>query len=711
MKVLLTGISHVLNKKKCSIFSIDSRPNDSTCLVTGGQDGAVKVWRITEQESQEKASFIKHAGAILCVRFSLDGKTVATASDDGTVIIWGVVEKENTIQLYTKKRLNAHKSDVSCLSWCKKYLASGGYDGSVIIYDTCAYNIVCRLEKHEKGCKGIEFSPEGEYIATYGDEGEVFLYDSAWKKIGAAKKPFKGVQMESFFGRMSWSPDGKYIACGLSFYEKQDAVSLLSPSLVRAYTLIGHTAPVETVTFNPWLWKNNEDVSYIIATGSQDRSIAIWSSLNAKPLILLTEVCDQPIMDLRWTSDGRTLYGCSYDGTVFILEFNTELGSPVAPVVERVKNVPYSKEFVINVEDFPAPEQPQTQSECAEDSKTPTNDAPVEVPVKKKIVPRLIKPLEMPDELGVVKGQRVVLFTERKVPDPTGMELSLTRLETVTKTDKYAIDAKLDRSILVIKKNNREWFTIEGHLIKGMAAHSSIIALVCEDKLNKDINTVWVYSLERGVLLMPAMPFYQVVTVDVKYNQVLIVTLNAFKVINLIKNTAVDGTILAHAAVMNILLDEKYFLVVLYEDGSIYYYNPEIKVWCALEMNCPSAYSDIYTEEDFTEKDATFDSLENTCVIGLLKNDAVLVSNTIKKIIEIADRATPCTTGLINRVDSIIEQILLPCSAEADLGIKPADIVELLLKCTGTKEFQEYAYRKVKELQEKGTFAPVINNN
>ncbi|KAI5159814.1 protein HIRA/HIR1 [Nematocida ausubeli] len=688
MKVFLTSISHVLNKKKCPIFSIDIRPNSDGSLATGGQDGSVKIWKITQEESHEEGSFVKHGGAVLCVRFSPDGNLLASASDDGSVIIWGLMEKEGSTALYIKKRLNNHKSDVSSLAWSNKHLVTGGYDGSVIIYDRTTYNIVTRLEKHEKGCKGVEFSPDAEYISTYGDEGEVFIYDKSWKKVSSSKKPFKGTQTESFFGRMSWSPDGKYVACGLSFFEKQDAVSLLSAALARAYTLIGHTAPVETVAFNPWLWQVDETVSYVIATGSQDRSIAIWVSSAAKPLILLTEVSEQPILDLRWSSDGRSLYGCSYDGSVFVLSFGSDLGSQVAPTVERTKSLPYTKEFLQEPSKFPSPDGfPVKENKVVVEQE------------KRKIVPRLIKQLDGPDEFGAVHGHKVVLFMEIKKEETVAQDTPVARIETETKTSRYEITAKSDRTTIIIRKDSREWFTLEGHKISGIAADKSIL-VVAREGINKQMSTVWVYDLQKGVLLVPAMCFSEVVSLGVKNGLILVVSFGSFKVIDLSTGSALDGSILMHSAVVNVLLDETYFLVVLYEDGGVYYYNQDMHVWCALELNCASAYSNAYHEEA-CKTDSTFDHLENKCVVGVHRGDGALASTAIKQIIETAGRAVPCTPGIINRVDGIIEEVLGRCQDSVVDGVDPGYVVSLLVEHADTNEFQEYAHMKVQELKER----------
>lgn len=714
MKVVLTDIKHVQNKKKCSIFSIDSFPLDKLYVTTGGQDGSVKIWKISETESTEEGTYTGHTGAVLCVRFAPEGDLLASASDDGNVIVWGISKNNGKIEIYRKARLSNHKSDVSSISWSKKYLATGSYDGTVIIYDRNTLNIATRLEKHEKGCKGIQFSPGGGYISTYGDEGDLFLYDKNMKKITSTKKPFKGVQIESFFGRMEWSPDGKYIACGLGFLDRQDAVSLLSSNLTRFYTLVGHSAPVETVAFNPLVWEKNGAVSYVLATGSQDRSIALWDSNSSKPVILLKEIADQPIMDLRWSKDGEMLFGCSYDGTVFYLIVEKgEFGAPIKPVIEESKILPYSKEFVPDrkEENIPRPTDYEKDSKLSEKTEIETAEKIEKIEKnetkifeeKRKIIPRLIKPLEKPNETGAVYGPRVVIMTEDAqnmeseediTGKPEGCLKTEIKNEETGKTVRFTVEIKEKKNILIVTRDRKEWFKAV-HRIKIVAAHNRILAVAESDKNQKrsKIDTLWIYDMEKCILILPAIPLRNILSLDVKHSRVLSVLKDQFKVIDLVKMETTQDRIDRHSTVVNILLDDTYYLVVLYENGSVHHYNPSMKMWFVVEINYPAAYSDLYTGNE--ETDCTFEYLEHKIIAGLKHSKWEEVEYSVKKLIEITGRIDP-TTGTLNRIDALIEEI-----AKKDTSIPIEYISSLLIQNAETKKYQEYAYLKSKDLKKR----------
>ncbi len=68
----------------------------------------------------------------------------------------------------------------------------------------------------------------------------------------------------------------------------------------------------------------------LFALGSRDRSISIWLTNYSRPLCVIRDLFDNPIMDLSWSkSPNPGLLACSMDGTISYIEFDyTEIGMP-----------------------------------------------------------------------------------------------------------------------------------------------------------------------------------------------------------------------------------------------------------------------------------------------------------------------------------------------------------------------------------------------
>jgi WD40 repeat protein len=68
-----------------SVMSVEFSPDGRT-LVTGDLNNEVHLWDL--ERCERRATFRGHDHVVEAVRFSPDGKTIASASDDGTVRLW-----------------------------------------------------------------------------------------------------------------------------------------------------------------------------------------------------------------------------------------------------------------------------------------------------------------------------------------------------------------------------------------------------------------------------------------------------------------------------------------------------------------------------------------------------------------------------------------------------------------------------------------------
>jgi hypothetical protein len=90
--------------------------------------------------------------------------------------------------------------------------------------------------------------------------------------------------------------------------------------------------------FNPLLFlrdghtsAENGNFASCLALAARN-SISIWLTSLSRPLCVAHEVLDRDVLDLAWSSDGRTLYACSSDGHVCVFTFDlSELPSVVPP--------------------------------------------------------------------------------------------------------------------------------------------------------------------------------------------------------------------------------------------------------------------------------------------------------------------------------------------------------------------------------------------
>ena len=283
-----------------------------------------------------------HLGCVNCVRWSLDGKWLASGGDDAIVMIWqikyqGVVRSTfggtSHEQWGCLHMLRGHSGDVLDLSWSpdQKYLASCSVDNTLVIWN--AKDLPQKfavIAGHEGLVKGVTWDPVGKYLATQSDDRSVRVWRTDnWKEVKQISEPFNRCGGTTHVLRLSWSPDGKYIVSAHSLNNDGPTAQIIERGDWKTgMDFVGHRKAVEVVRFNPHLFiKNGGDDYGCIAIGSRDRSVSIWLTNLKRPLVVMHDLFLDSVLDFSWSSDGYELLVCSCDGSVAYFGFSEkELG-------------------------------------------------------------------------------------------------------------------------------------------------------------------------------------------------------------------------------------------------------------------------------------------------------------------------------------------------------------------------------------------------
>ncbi|KAF9026589.1 HIR complex subunit, partial [Haplosporangium bisporale] len=242
------------------------------------------------------------------------------------------------------RRLAGHESDVTDVAWSPEntYLASAGLDSKIIIWDGRTFDRVIMLDQHQGFVKGLTWDPVGKYLASQSDDKSVRIWRiTDWEVEVVVTEPFTQSSGTTFFERLSWSPDGGHIATANAFNGSIPVSSVIARDNWKAeISLVGHSAAVEVVAFNPLLFKYTDSkgdigITSICAVGSQDRGLTVWRTHEARPFVGIKELFEHSFLDLSWTPDGQSLLSCSYDGTVAVLLFQSENLGEAVPAEEK----------------------------------------------------------------------------------------------------------------------------------------------------------------------------------------------------------------------------------------------------------------------------------------------------------------------------------------------------------------------------------------
>ena len=283
-----------------------------------------------------------HLGCVNCVRWSSDGKWLASGGDDAIVMIWqikyqGMVSSTfggtSHEQWGCVHMLRGHSGDILDLSWSpdQKCLASCSVDNTVVIWNAIDLpQKITVITGHEGLVKGVTWDPVGKYLASQSDDRSVRVWRTDnWKEAKQISEPFKRCGGTTHVLRLSWSPDGKYIVSAHSLNNDGPTAQIIERGDWKTgMDFVGHRKAVEVVRFNPQLFiKNSGDNYGCIAIGSRDRSVSIWLTNLKRPLVVMHDLFLDSVLDFSWSADGYELMVCSCDGSVAYFGFSErELG-------------------------------------------------------------------------------------------------------------------------------------------------------------------------------------------------------------------------------------------------------------------------------------------------------------------------------------------------------------------------------------------------
>ncbi|KAJ1440666.1 WD40/YVTN repeat-like-containing domain superfamily [Sesbania bispinosa] len=357
------------------IFSIDVQPGGLR-FATGGGDHKVRIWNmksvsrdIANDESSQRllATLRDHFGSVNCVRWAKHGRYVASGSDDQVILIherkpgsgtteFGSGEPPDIENWKVAMTLRGHTADVVDLNWSPddSTLASGSLDNTVHIWNMSNGICTAVLRGHSSLVKGVTWDPIGSFIASQSDDKTVIIWKTSdWSLAHRTDGHWAKSLGSTFFRRLGWSPCGHFITTTHGFQKPRHSAPVLERGEWSAtFDFLGHNAPIIVVKFNHSMFRRNssnaqeaksvpvgwangasktgskEPQPYnVIAIGSQDRTITVWTTASPRPLFVAKHFFTQSVVDLSWSPDGYSLFACSLDGSVATFHFEVkELG-------------------------------------------------------------------------------------------------------------------------------------------------------------------------------------------------------------------------------------------------------------------------------------------------------------------------------------------------------------------------------------------------
>lgn len=342
----------------------------NTILATSGKDGSILLWNVEQllgvhdlendklKQYMDNISYTNKFDYHDCLVRTINWSPVSE-NEFISCDVKGRIYKNDcsTPTLLYPPNLDCESASIIDLTWSSdgRLIAWSTDDGKVHIIDLDrnTYQELTSLLKSKKLVlqRSLAFDPTNKYLITLGDDTIIYLYQYQYVKDNYQFKVLQHISrlmnqsnININYNRISWSPEGEYVSIPSSNKNKTTLITIVSrKDWSNSLNLVGHGTKCEVVKYHPKIFakdasndNTNNDMEYsnVLATAGSDKTLAIWSTNNQKPILVLENLVNSSIVDLCWDKTGKGLFLASLDGHLSIVTFSPdELGSVFNDVV------------------------------------------------------------------------------------------------------------------------------------------------------------------------------------------------------------------------------------------------------------------------------------------------------------------------------------------------------------------------------------------
>ncbi|HEY9768843.1 MAG TPA: caspase family protein [Coleofasciculaceae cyanobacterium] len=331
-------LQQTLNGHTGEVLDIKFMPgeikSDYYQLISTGVDKTVRIWQVFNRYSNQNET-------IYSIAFSpIINNTFATADWNGKIKIWRNYP-DGTPKLI--RTLAGHQDTISQIKYSPdgKLIASASWDKTIKLWDAENGKLIDSLIGHQDGVNSIAFSPDSQTLISGSEDRTIKI----WNITNQPKLSQTLTGHTDSIKAVTISPDGRLIAS--AGYDNTIKLWTLAGKLLQ--TIDAHNLAITSLTFT--------SDSQTLASASWDNTVKLWSIQDAGKTNQLLHILtghQDGVTTIALNADGTLLASGSGDRTIRLWDTQTgELIKSLRGHTSQINSLTFSSndQFMISAEE------------------------------------------------------------------------------------------------------------------------------------------------------------------------------------------------------------------------------------------------------------------------------------------------------------------------------------------------------------------------